>query len=94
MCVCVCVFGYCVCCSTITCAHYSSSSLLSSYHPTTSDIDWEYPGYEPHGGSPRDRENFNKLLLEVREALNDYQLASGDEPLGGGAFGLTAGELY
>ena len=53
-------------------------------------IDWEYPGYEPHGGSPRDRENFNKLLLEVREALNNYQIKTGDAPLGGGAFGLTA----
>lgn len=54
------------------------------------DIDWEYPGYEPHGGSPRDRGNFNKLLLAVREALNAYQARTGDAPLGGGAFGLTA----
>lgn len=46
--------------------------------------------YSQHGGSPRDRENFNKLLLEVREALNDYQIRTGDAPLGGGAFGLTA----
>jgi len=70
--------------------------FLTNYafvHLSLHFLDWEYPGYEPHGGSPRDRENFNKLLLEVREALNDYQLASGDEPLGGGAFGLTAGEL-
>lgn len=54
------------------------------------EIDWEYPGYEPHGGSSRDRDNFNKLLLEVREALNDYQSETGETPLGGGAFGLTA----
>jgi len=71
-----------------------TSKLMYSFSPLYIFTDWEYPGYEPHGGSPRDRENFNKLLLEVREALNDYQLASGDEPLGGGAFGLTAGELY
>ena len=52
--------------------------------------DWEYPGYRPHGGSDRDRDNFNRLLLEIREALNDYQMRTGDAPLNGGAFGLTA----
>ena len=73
---------------------FSFSPILTTLHLLTFslgiDIDWEYPGYEPHGGSPRDRENFNKLLLEVREALNNYQINTGDEPLGGGAFGLTA----
>ena len=54
------------------------------------NTDWEYPGYEPHGGSPRDRNNFSKLLLTVREALNAYQSRTGDAPNGGGAFGLTA----
>lgn len=80
------------------CTHHffllSFSQILTTLHLLTFslgiDIDWEYPGYEPHGGSPRDRENFNKLLLEVREALNNYQISTGDEPLGGGAFGLTA----
>mmetsp|Transcript_15713 Transcript_15713/g.33218 ORF Transcript_15713/g.33218 Transcript_15713/m.33218 type:complete len:769 (+) Transcript_15713:917-3223(+) len=64
--------------------------LIADYGFDGIDIDWEYPGYEPHGGSPRDRDNFNKLLLEVREALNTYQSTTGDAPLGGGAFGLAA----
>ena len=59
--------------------------LVYHFAPVT-----QYPGYEPHGGSPVDRENFNKLLLEVREAMNEYQVQTGDEAIGGGAFGLTA----
>jgi chitinase len=41
-------------------------------------------------GSPDDRKNFNELLLAIRVALNEYQTQTGDAPIGGGAFGLTA----
>ena len=34
------------------------------------DIDWEYPAFEPQGGSPEDTENFTKLLREFRAAIN------------------------
>ncbi len=34
------------------------------------DIDWEYPGYEPHNGSPQDKENFNLLLQAIRHSLD------------------------
>jgi hypothetical protein len=37
-----------------------------------SDIDWEFPGYGPHGGTPADRENFVLLLWDVRSALDAY----------------------
>ena len=46
--------------------------------------DWEYPGYEPHGGTPADRVNFNLLLDEVRAALDGL----GEEM--GQFYGLTA----
>ena len=63
--------------------------LIPPTHPGI-DIDWLYPGYKEHGGTEDDRDNFNKLLLEVREALNAYQEETGNAPLGGGAYGLTA----
>ncbi len=45
------------------------------------DIDWEYPGYEPHNGSPRDRENFNLLLQAIRDNLNILQKQTGKQYL-------------
>ena len=59
-------------------------------HAQGIDIDWLYPGYKEHGGTEDDRDNFNTLLLEVQEALNAYQEETGNAPLGGGAYGLTA----
>jgi len=34
------------------------------------DIDWEYPGYADHNGSPADRENFTLLLRTLRDSLD------------------------
>ena len=47
-------------------------------------LDWEYPGYEPHAGTPADTANFNLLLDDVRAAL-DYL---GEQT--GKYYGLTA----
>lgn len=33
------------------------------------DIDWEFPGYKNHNGTPQDRVNFTILLQEVRDSL-------------------------
>ena len=44
------------------------------------DIDWEYPGYEDHSGTPADTENFTLLLKAVRAKLDQL----------GGSYGLTA----
>lgn len=33
------------------------------------DIDWEYPGYEGHKGTPQDRENFTLLLRTLKDSL-------------------------
>jgi len=64
--------------------------LIRDYGFDGINIDWEYPGYAPHGGTPADSFNFIKLLVDVREALNTYQSQTGDAPLAGGPFGLTA----
>jgi GH18 family chitinase/predicted TIM-barrel fold metal-dependent hydrolase len=36
------------------------------------DIDWEFPGYERHKGTPQDRENFTLLLQTVRDSLQVF----------------------
>ncbi|MCK5145645.1 hypothetical protein KAR48_02755 [bacterium] len=41
------------------------------------DIDWEYPGYSPHRGSPVDRVNFTAFLQAVRKSLDDYTKITG-----------------
>lgn len=47
-------------------------------------IDWEYPGYEPHSGTPADTVNFNLLLDDVRAALDQLEAETGMY------YGLTA----
>jgi len=34
------------------------------------DVDWEYPGYQPHNGTVEDKENYNFLLQAIRDSLN------------------------
>jgi len=41
------------------------------------DIDWEFPGYVRHKGTPQDRENFTLLLQSVRDSLNALEMESG-----------------
>lgn len=36
------------------------------------DIDWEYPGYPDHKGTPDDSRNFTILLQTVRDSLSAY----------------------
>jgi chitinase len=36
------------------------------------DVDWEFPGDEPHNGTPADRDNFTLLLREVRDSLDAH----------------------
>ncbi len=41
------------------------------------DIDWEYPGFADHKGTPADRENFTFLLSSLRDSLNDLGKRAG-----------------
>lgn len=36
------------------------------------DLDWEYPGFEEHNGTPQDKENFTLLLQDIRNAIDAY----------------------
>lgn len=55
--------------------------LLQDYNFDGIDLDWEYPGYVPHGGGPEDSENFTLLLQEVRTAIDNYGASIGKEML-------------
>ena len=48
------------------------------------DLDWEYPGYEDHSGTPQDRSNFKLLLNDIRAKLDELGAQNGK------FYGLTA----
>ena len=58
--------------------------LIETYDIDGIDIDWEYPGYADHMGTPEDKQNFTLLLQEIRNALD----ALGSKK--GRVYGLTA----
>ena len=46
--------------------------LIDSFGFDGIDIDWEYPGYAPHGGTGQDKQNFNLLLQDIRQAIDSF----------------------
>ncbi len=36
------------------------------------DIDWEYPGYTEHKGTPEDKQNFTLLMQAIRDSIDAY----------------------
>jgi chitinase len=58
--------------------------LIKNYNFDGIDIDWEYPGYEPHSGTPEDTVSFNLLLDDLRAALDAHGAETGRY------YGLTA----
>ena len=41
------------------------------------DIDWEFPCYVPHNGTPQDKQNFTFLLQSLRTALDELEESTG-----------------
>mmetsp|Transcript_29657 Transcript_29657/g.65706 ORF Transcript_29657/g.65706 Transcript_29657/m.65706 type:complete len:559 (+) Transcript_29657:60-1736(+) len=60
------------------------AQLVKEYEFDGIDLDWEYPGYEDHSGTPADKANFNLLLDDVRAALDKLTRRTGKK------YGLTA----
>lgn len=51
--------------------------LITVYDFDGIDIDWEYPGYAPHGGTSADKVNYTVLLQQIRDTLNAYGSITG-----------------
>jgi chitinase len=51
--------------------------LIKNYNFDGIDLDWEYPGYVDHSGTPDDTVNFNLLLDDVRSALDELEAETG-----------------
>jgi hypothetical protein len=58
--------------------------LIQDYDFDGIDIDWEYPGYEDHSGTPDDTLNYSLFLKEIRIALDTLGKSTGR------FYGLTA----
>ena len=63
--------------------------LIETYHFDGIDLDWEYPGYAPNGGTPADKQNFTLLLQEIRAALDELEIQNGQEYLLTSCFGAS-----
>jgi len=46
--------------------------LLHQYKFDGIDIDWEFPGYKDHHGTPEDKQNFTFLMKEIRDSIDAY----------------------
>jgi len=62
----------------------NAMQLVREYGFDGVDIDWEYPGYAAHGGTPDDTESFNYLMRDLRLGLDDLEQETGKK------YGLTA----
>jgi len=56
-------------------------ALINTYNFDGVDMDWEYPGFTPNGGTPEDKQNFTILLQELRNALDALENQTGNEYL-------------
>ena len=45
---------------------------LNEYKFDGIDIDWEYPGYAEHKGTPEDKKNFTLLMQAIRDSIDAY----------------------
>ncbi|GAB5417739.1 MAG: hypothetical protein Crog4KO_25120 [Crocinitomicaceae bacterium] len=59
----------------------SCVDLIQTYGFDGIDLDWEYPGFVPHNGTPQDKANFNLLLADIRTAIDNYGISIGQDML-------------
>jgi len=71
----------------------SCIQLIDDYNFDGIDLDWEYPGFADHGGSPADFTNFTLLLQELRNALNLHSTITGKSYLLTAAVGASSANM-
>jgi GH18 family chitinase len=67
--------------------------LIKKYKVDGVDIDWEYPGYAEHGGSPADKDLFTKLITDIRQNFDDLTKETSKTYLLTAAFGASASNM-
>jgi len=55
--------------------------LLETYNFDGIDLDWEYPGYASHNGTPADGVNFTLLVEEIRDSIDALGITTGKDYL-------------
>lgn len=60
---------------------HECNRLVSFYNLDGIDIDWEYPGYAPNGGTPADYANYTLLMRQIRDSLDALELVAGEQYL-------------
>lgn len=60
---------------------HECNRLVSFYNFDGIDIDWEYPGFAPNGGTPADYANYTLLMHEIRDSLNALEIVAGEQYL-------------
>jgi chitinase len=55
-------------------AHFASECvrMCRTFQFDGIDIDWEYPGYADHKGTPADKENYTLFMKAIRDSLDAY----------------------
>ncbi len=53
--------------------------LINQFNFDGVDLDWEYPGYAAHNGTPNDGPNFTALLQNIRDSLDALELITGND---------------
>ncbi len=72
---------------------HDCANLMRKYEFNGIDIDWEFPGYKNHGGSPADRDNFTLLLQAVRDSLDYIEEKNGTRYLLTASLPAASGHL-
>ncbi len=71
----------------------SCIDLIEEYHFNGIDLDWEYPGFAPNGGTPADKENFTLLVQELKDGLDNLSNQTGEEYLLTSCFGVSEDKM-
>ncbi|MFU8843177.1 MAG: glycoside hydrolase family 18 protein [Bacteroidales bacterium] len=68
-------------------------NLINTYNFDGVDLDWEYPGYAPNGGTPQDKQNFTLLVQELRNSLDSLEAAHNKDYLLTSCFGAAQSHM-